>query len=239
VISPVRQPGDTVQCRIAVQTVSAGDASDIGLQPSAAPTQDSVSIDSPSSGWSNRSMQTISVKTLSGPVEMVIENYSTPKFRYYVSSVNTVIIMRPPFPAPKSRSRSQPSRLPLQVRLAEAKVQLHPSPELAVPPRHRSSSMPDIAAVRFTSSITYRREFRSNRPSLQNGRTINLTHRRHAQCGKWTRTKRFVRCLFCCAWYIRYVSIRKQKWSLLHQVSVPIDYKIVILQILLYDLHKY
>jgi len=71
-----------------VLTVFAGDdESDIELQPSATSTQ--VSIDSPSAG--NSTILTVLVKTLSGPTEMVMTNYTGPKFRYYISLENTAM----------------------------------------------------------------------------------------------------------------------------------------------------
>jgi len=56
--------------KVVVQTASAGDAFDLGL-PSAA----------------GDSMQTVSVEPLSGPIEMVVVNDASPKFRYYISLV--------------------------------------------------------------------------------------------------------------------------------------------------------
>lgn len=58
---------------VVVQTSSAGEASDVEL-PSAASTL------------------TVSAEPSSGPTVMVVENYASPKFRYYILLVNAAIM---------------------------------------------------------------------------------------------------------------------------------------------------
>jgi len=190
---------------IAVQAAAAGDAPDVGL-PSAASTQDPVTIDSQPA---NDSSQTVSVEPSSGPTEIIVANYASPKFRFYIALVNTAIMT--PIAAEVNMDTPSVSSPSVTTR------------DFVGPPRRRSCSMPNIHVWFCLADIKHV----PSRDLIESSELGNFcTIAMHAasllqqdstevrRCDAtgpvteaaakpkrrsiWKRTKRFVRRLLCC-----------------------------------------